>query len=224
MFKIETHLHTKHTSKCGWLWAPELAEAYQAAGYSAIAVTDHYNRTTFEYLNVDLASDADKLGAFLTGYDRMCEECAKRGITVYRGAELRFDECENDYLLYDWPDELLRDPEEIFRMGIAAFAPLARQAGALLIQAHPYRKGCTPAIPCYLDGVEIVNLNPRHPNFNERAVEFADQFHIGVRTSGSDCHRQEDIARGGILADTVPADTHAFTQLIRSGEFQLIGA
>ena len=224
MFKIETHLHTKHTSKCGWMCAPDLAEGYAAAGYSAIAVTDHYNRTTFEYLNVDLASGADKLGAFLTGYDKMREECAKRGITVYRGAELRFDECDNDYLLYDWPDELLRDPEAIFRMGIAAFAPLARQAGALLIQAHPYRKGCTPAIPCYLDGIEIVNLNPRHANFNERAVEFADQFHLTLRTSGSDCHRPEDVARGGILADAVPADTHAFTQLLRSGDFTLIEA
>ena len=109
-------------------------------------------------------------------------------------------------------------------MGIAAFAPLARQAGALLIQAHPYRKGCTPAIPCYLDGIEIVNLNPRHENRNERAVEFADQFHISVRTVGSDCHRPEDIARGGILADTVPADEAAYVQLIRSGKFTIIGA
>ena len=74
MYKIETHLHTTHTSKCGWLEAPVLAEAYQAAGYSAIAVTDHYNRTTFEYLQVDLGSGVDKVEAFLTGYRRMAEE------------------------------------------------------------------------------------------------------------------------------------------------------
>ncbi len=222
MYKIETHLHTKHTSKCGWLWAEDLAAGYQAAGYSAIAVTDHYNRTTFEYLNVDLGSDADKLDAFLTGYYRMQEACAKRGITVYRGAELRFDECDNDYLLYDWPDELLREPEEIFRMGIAAFAPLARQAGALLIQAHPYRKGCTPAIACYLDGVEVKNLNPRHENFNARAEEYASQFHL-LRTCGSDCHRTEDIAAGGILSRTLPADTKAFAALLRSGDFTFLG-
>ena len=219
MYKIETHLHTKHTSKCGWLEAPALAAGYEAAGYAAIAVTDHYNRTTFEYLNIDLASRADKLGAFLTGYRRMQEEC----IRIYRGAELRFDECDNDYLLYDWPDELLADPEAVFRMGIAAFAPLARQAGALLIQAHPYRKGCTPAIACYLDGVEVCNLNPRHENFNARAEEYAQQFHL-LRTGGSDCHRLEDIAAGGILSETLPSDEKELVALLRSQDFTIMGA
>ncbi len=221
MYKIETHLHTRHASECGWLEAPALAEGYQAAGYSAVAVTDHYNRTTFEYLHVDLSSGADKLGAFLTGYDRMREACGKRGILVYRGAELRFDECDNDYLFYDWPDELLADPEEVFRMGIAAFAPLARAAGALLIQAHPYRRACTPAIACYLDGVEVCNLNPRHENNNPRAEEYARQFHL-LRTGGSDCHRTEDIAAGGILAENLPADTRAFADLIRSGNYTIM--
>ncbi len=40
MFRIETHLHTNHTSKCGWLDAGTLAEGYAKAGYAAIAVTD----------------------------------------------------------------------------------------------------------------------------------------------------------------------------------------
>ena len=222
MYKIETHLHTKHTSKCGWLEAPALAEGYRAAGYAAIAVTDHYNRTTFEYLGIDLSSGADKLRAFLTGYDRMREEGAKRGLRIYRGAELRFDECDNDYLLYDWPDELLADPEAVFRMGIAAFAPLARAAGALLIQAHPYRKACTPAIACYLDGVEVCNLNPRHENYNARAEEYAQQFRL-LQTGGSDCHRTEDVAAGGILSETLPEDTRAFAALIRSGNYAIIG-
>ena len=44
MYKIETHLHTTHTSKCGHLTAPVLAKAYKEAGYDAITVTDHYNR------------------------------------------------------------------------------------------------------------------------------------------------------------------------------------
>ncbi len=221
MYKIETHLHTTHTSKCGWLEAPEITAGYQAAGYSAITVTDHYNRTTFEYLDIDLHSKADKLEAFLTGYRRMCEEGEKRGIRIYRGAEIRFDECDNDYLLYDWPDALLEDPEAVFHLGIAAFAPLAREAGALLIQAHPYRKGCTPAIACYLDGIEIRNLNPRHENHNERAVEYAEQFHL-IQLGGSDCHRKEDIAAGGILSDTLPEDTKELADLIRSGSYTIL--
>ncbi len=222
MYKIETHLHTNHTSKCGWLDAAALAEGYHAAGYAAVAVTDHYNRTTFEYLNVDTAAPGDKVAPFLTGFRRMAEEGEKRGLRVYKGAELRFDECENDYLLYGYSDDLLAEPEEIFRMGIAAFAPIARAAGALLVQAHPYRKKCTPAIACYLEGLEVRNLNPRHENHNSWAEDYAAQFGL-LRLGGSDCHRTEDIARGGICAGSLPEDTFQLAALLRAGQYALLG-
>ena len=108
MYKIETHLHTTHTSKCGHLTAPVLAKDYKEAGYDAIAVTDHYNRDTVRYLNLDLSSPDGLLEKFLDGFHRMEDACGELGIRVYKGAELRFDECENDYLLFGWHDELLR--------------------------------------------------------------------------------------------------------------------
>ena len=77
------------------------------------------------------ASGAAVTDAFLEGFRRMEAACAPLGLKVYKGAELRFDECSNDYLLYNYPDELLACPEELFRMGIAAFAPLAREAQAV---------------------------------------------------------------------------------------------
>ena len=204
-YRIETHLHTNHTSKCGWLDAAALAEGYAQAGYAAVAVTDHYNRDTFEYLDLDTTAPDDVMSHFLDGFRRMEAECAKRGLKVYKGAEL------------------LARPEEVFHMGIAAFAPLAREAGALLVQAHPYRKKCTPAFACYLDGVEVCNLNPRHENNNPRAEEYA-ALHGLLRTGGSDCHRSEDIGQGGILARTLPEDAAALVRLLRSGEYTVIGA
>ncbi len=148
MHKIETHLHTKHVSKCGYLAAQEIVEGYLAAGYEAVIVTDHYNRITYDFLGVNPAGTGDRLTPFLEGWRLMREAGDALGLRVVRGAELRFDESENDYLLYGWRDDLLADPEAVFRMGIAAFAPIARAAGALIIQAHPYRRGCTPAIAC----------------------------------------------------------------------------
>ena len=223
MFKIETHLHTNHVSACGHMDAAALAEGYQKAGYAAVAVTDHYNRDTFRFLRLDTTAPGDFLSAYLDGFHRMEAECAPRGIRVYKGAELRFDECANDYLLYNYPDELLADPEKIFHLGIAAFAPLAREAGALLIQAHPYRKRCTPAIACYLDGVEVCNANPRHENFNQRAEEYAAGFGL-LRLGGSDCHRVGDVGVGGILTEELPEDDAALARLIRSGRYTVIGA
>ena len=61
MYKIETHMHTKYSSKCGWLDAQTLAEGYKAAGYDAVIVTDHYNRTTFDHLGVNLHDGSDKV-------------------------------------------------------------------------------------------------------------------------------------------------------------------
>ncbi|MDD6033814.1 MAG: PHP domain-containing protein [Oscillospiraceae bacterium] len=222
MYKIETHLHTSHVSKCGWLDAPTLIAGYKAAGYDAIIVTDHYNRITFDYLGCDPAAPGDKVHRFLEGYYRMVEEGEKQGVRVFKGAELRFDESENDYLLYGYRDDLLSDPEAIFRMGIAAFAPIARSQGALIIQAHPYRKKCTPAIACYLDGVEVCNMNPRHESYNERAEEYAQQFGL-IRLAGSDCHRTEDIAITGILTSELPSDSLGMSRLIRSRRYTLIG-
>ena len=105
MFKIETHMHTSHVSACASLDAVTLAEGYQKAGYAAVAVTDHYNRDTFRYLHIDTMAHGDIMPAFLDGFHRMEEECSKRGVLVYQGAELRFDEFCNDYLLYNYPDE-----------------------------------------------------------------------------------------------------------------------
>ena len=222
MYKIETHLHTNHSSKCGWLDAAALVKGYQAAGYDAVIVTDHYNRITFDYLGIDTTAPGDKVRPFLTGYRCMAEEGKKVGLHVFRGAELRFDESENDYLLYGYPDELLADPESVFRMGIAAFAPIARAAGAIIVQAHPYRRKCTPAIACYLDGVEVRNMNPRPESYNERAEEYAQQFGL-LRLAGSDCHRTEDIGVSGILTQEMPSDSLAMARLIRSRRYTLIG-
>lgn len=221
MYKIETHLHTKHTSKCGWMTAPELIAGYKAAGYDAIIVTDHYNRTTFDYLGVDTTAPGNKVKPFLEGFYRMAELGEKEGIRVFKGAELRFDESDNDYLMFGYRDDLLAEPEDIFRMGIAGFSPVARGQGALLVQAHPYRKKCTPAIACYLDGIETCNRNPRHENNNPLAEAYAARFGL-LALAGSDCHRPEDVAVSGILSAELPGDSFAMARLIRSGHYTLM--
>ena len=221
MYKIEPHLHTTHVSRCGRLEAQEIVAGYKAAGYSALIVTDHFNRTTFDYLGLDPAGKGDRVGAFLEGYRRVREEGERQGLRVFKGAELRFDECENDYLLYGWADELLAEPEEIFRMGISAFSSIARGQGALPIQAHPYRHGCTPAIARYLDGVEIYNASPRHDSRDALAVHYAKEFGL-IGTAGSDCHRNEDIARAGIGTERLPSDSMEMMRLLRSRNFRLL--
>ena len=175
MYKIETHLHTTYISHCGWLGAQAIMKAYAAAGYAAICVTDHYNRECFDYAEIDLTTPGSKTEDFLLGYRRLKREAERYGIRVYEGAELRFDESDNDYLLYGFHHDLLADPDAVMRSGLERFVSAYRADGALLVQAHPFRKKCSPAPAEWLDGIEVLNLNPRHDSRNDLALEYAQE-------------------------------------------------
>ena len=222
MYKIELHLHTKYSSGCGQLDEKEIISAYKAAGYHGIVVTDHYNRDTYNMKKIDPASNCDRLTPFLEGFYKMKEEGEKQGIKIYRGAELRFDGSYNDYLFFNYPDELLLDPEKLFTMGLHEFIQLSRQTDALLIQAHPFRSMCTPADIADLDGIEISNMHPWHESRNELAKTRANTDKRLIQTGGSDCHATEHIGRGGILSETLPQDDAELAKLLRSGNYTVI--
>lgn len=221
MYKIETHLHTKLISQCGWMYPDELAKAYHEGGYAAICVTDHYNRICFEYAGIDLYGSADKVHAFLEGYRQLKKAAEQYGILVYEGAELRFDQCENDYLLYGFSHKLLADPDSIMKIGIQNFIDLSREDGAILIQAHPFRSSCIPAPAEYVDGIEVCNPSPRHNSSDHMAKAYALRHNL-IQTGGSDCHRPGDQCASGILSDTLPRDSFEFADLLRSGNYQVI--
>lgn len=221
MYKLETHLHTRYSSICSELDETYLIPEYLKKGFLGLAITDHYNRTTFQMKGIDLSAPGDKLTPFLEGYYRMKEAGEKEGMRIYRGAEIRFDENGNDYLLFDFPDDLLADPEAVFTMGLEAFSAQSRAAGAILIQAHPFRKHCVPANPRFLDGVEIRNTHPHHDSQNLLAEAFGKECG-GIQLCGSDCHHPNHQGLGGILSETLPEDDAAFAKLIRSGTFLLL--
>ena len=131
MYKIETHLHTVYSSRCGHLDARTLIEEYLKKGYQGIIVTDHFNRTTCQYLNVDYSKPDHAVTLFLESYRRLQEAAAPHGMKIYKGAELRFDGSDNDYLLIGYPDWLLHDADRIFKEGLAAFCARCRQTDAL---------------------------------------------------------------------------------------------
>lgn len=222
MFKIETHLHTCHCSACGQMTAREIVDAYLEAGYHGLILTDHYNRDTFRHLGVDPTGPEDCLAAFLTGYRELARIGEKKGLKVYRGAEVRFDGSWNDYLLYGFSDALLQDPEAVFTMGVERFYQQVRADGALLIHAHPYRNGGQPTTAAALDGVEVINTNIHHDNRNDLALAFAQTHHL-IQTSGSDCHYPMHVGKGGILVERLPEDDRELVVLLRSGNYKLIG-
>ncbi len=222
-YKIETHLHTTYVSRCGWMGAEAIIKLYTAAGYDAICITDHYNRTAFKYCDVDLDAPGSKVREFLRGCERV-QNYAKEinsPLKVIPAAEVRFDGSENDYLLYGFHEELLADPLHVFTEGLAAFYKEVKQDGAILIQAHPYRKSCQVMPAEYLDGMEVYNACVRHNSHNDMAFAYATEHNL-LMTAGSDAHRQEDVGLAGITSEHLPETTFDMAKLIRSKEYELL--
>lgn len=219
-YKYDTHVHTSETSPCGRIPASQMVHIYKEAGYRGVVVTDHYFGWYFDSLG-DLKWE-DKVEHYLEGYHIAVTEGRKAGLAVILGMELRFDENENDYLIYGIDEAFLKENPELYKMGLHAFSQLARDKGLLVYQAHPFRPMITPADPSLLDGVEVLNTNPRHDSQNHKALAFAQANGL-KKISGSDFHQMMDAAQGGIIL-TEPVETSKdFAALLAgSGELELI--
>lgn len=210
-FKYDTHVHTSETSRCGKIDAETVVRLYKNAGYHGIVITDHYIREFFE--NMPDTDWNKKIDRYLSGYNKAFEEGKRTGLTVILGMELRFEENINDYLVYGFDKEFLYDNPMLYKMNIESFKQFIENTPLLVYQAHPFRTTSTPANPKYLHGIEIYNGNPRADSHNQLAFDRAVKYNLKM-LSGSDFHREEDLARGGIILNEAPADSLEFAGII----------
>lgn len=215
--KWELHAHTAQSSHCGHVDAEDVVAAYAGAGYGGIVITDH-----FEPGNLDCfpGSPRDRVRAWLGGYERAKAAGDRLGVHVLFGLEARLPDCDNDYLIYGATPEFVLENPELHRLDLEGLHALCRRWGALLVQAHPNRKNCHPVDAGLLDGVEVFNGNPRHDSHNALTLAFAQAHPHLIRTSGSDYHQPQDLARGGIVADAESRES--LIQCLREGRFERI--
>lgn len=202
-YKLELHAHTSETSLCGTFRASELVRLYKEKGYDGVVITDHL---TPDYLADWNLSWDDAVTRYLAGY-KAAKEAARAagGPDIFLGIELRFTPNINDYLVYGASEEFLRAGGDLTTLGIAAFFEKINGTGIYVAQAHPFRNKMTIVKPAYLHGVEIFNGNARHDSRNHIARRWAASFGL-VGTSGSDFHKIEDLATGGVLLPERPAN------------------
>ena len=217
MFKLETHCHTSEVSGCSRLPAVQLVTQLKRSGYGGAVITDHFHHGYFDSLT---GSWTQKIDCFLSGYRAACEAGAQAGLHIYCGLEFRTTTSDNDYLLFGAAPELLYSTPELHRYTIPQLRALADREGLLLVQAHPFRTGLTREDPALLDGVEVFNGNPRHDSHNALTLAFAQAHPHLIRTSGSDYHQPQDLARGGIVADAESPES--LIQCLREGRFERI--
>ena len=217
MYKYELHCHSNPVSACSRFPVKELVKAYIDAGYDGIVLTNHINQQTF--MNQRTSRWPDLIEYFLKDYKDALKYAGDR-LQVLLGAEVHFYENNNDYLIYgDIEDFILKHPT-MMHYGIKKFSELAREAGILLIQAHPFRNGMSIVNPKLLDGVEIHNGHPRHHSRNDIASLWQERYHL-LYSAGSDAHERGDIS-SGILTEVEIKDNITLLEVLKTGNFDII--
>lgn len=221
MFKYELHCHCSEVSPCGWLNAEELVKLYVKAGYAGIVITDHFRSDIIEMLPG--RTWREKVISLWEPYKRVKQMYAGENFFIGRGMELRFDDNENDFLLYGFSEELFREEGESWTaLKLSDFFERYHN-DMLILQAHPNREGSShPESVRYLHGIEVKNTNPRHNNHNEISLETAFACPNLIATGGSDCHREEDAARGGIETEVPVRSERQLEEILRNRNFRII--
>ncbi len=218
--KIDLHVHTSEVSFCGHMSSAEIAEAYVEKGYDLIVITNHFNTYT-----ADRLENEKGVSDFFRYYNDMYllakKEGEARGLKVLNGYEIRFDNSDNDYLIYGMSDGTAARYRELFRMSPKDFSALANEEGFLFYQAHPFRNGMRIINPAYLFGIEVKNGNPRHDSRNDIAAAWAKKYGMHA-IAGSDCHQPEDAGGTGIITERQIKTEHDLLSMLRDDDYSIL--
>ena len=224
MYKYELHAHTSECDRDAMLSARELVRLYKDAGYDGMVITDHY----IEYFytlwfpeDVKGLTHEQQVTRWLKGFRTAREEGEKIGFTVLPGAEVRFDNGPNDYLLYGLHEDFFYTVPRLNELeSINALLELM-PADVCVVQAHPFRDGMIVATPpSGLFGIEIFNGGTDKLR-NDFALQFANHYNLAM-TSGSDIHSAARLAKGGIQTARQIRTPEDLISVLRSGDYSLI--
>lgn len=220
--KTELHCHSAGVSHCARISPEEIVEKYVAAGYTTVVLTDHLSSSTFAPDNYHGTHRwQDKMDFFLAGYHKLKEAAGDR-LKILLGVEFRLYKHEAaDFLAYGVTEDFLREHPDILDTDFTPFSERVRGAGLFLVQAHPFRNHMIVTDPRLLDAVEVYNGNKRQNSRNDIADLWAKRFGL-AKTSGSDLHRPDDDACGGIRTENPITTNEELLAVLRSGNYTLI--
>jgi len=187
MYRYETHLHTFPVSKCARCDVRENLEFYKSIGYDGVFITNHFLDGN---INIDRSlSYEEKLRFYFSDYEEALQIGKEIGIRVFLGVELSLK--GTDFLIYGLDCEWYFSHPEIMEMEKSKELELMAQAGALIIQAHPFREAAyidhIRLFPRKVEGVECYNAC-RTDFENRMALWYTEQYGL-LQFAGIDNHR-----------------------------------
>ena len=212
-FRTELHAHTSPASPCGDFTPEEVVAKYAALSYDSVVITNHFCP------QMRFRDDKEKcIAEYLKDYDAAVKAGLERGVNVILGCELRFCENSNDYLLFGITPESLGFAFDYIDEGIEKFSKAFRSDDTVLVQAHPFRDGCVPALPELLDGVEVFNLHPGHNSRVGVTAKFAKEHNL-IATSGTDFHHEGHEGMAALLTAEVMKNSADIARVLKSGDY-----
>ena len=222
MYKYELHSHTSECDLVAKLSGAELVREYKQAGYDGIVITDHYFDLFFEWFEKELCgrTHEEQVRRYLKGYYSARAEGERLGFTVLPGTEVRIRDSINDYLVYGLDEDFFYKAPRLNEIKSLEELLALFPDYACVVHAHPFRNGMTVRNPENLFGIEAYNAGTDKFR-NELAHIYAE--HYGVKkTSGSDIHNINRLAKGGIETDRRIITNRDLVEVLRNGEYRLI--
>lgn len=222
-YRIELHAHTLGVSHCGHKTPQEQVEIYHSLGFDAIVISNHFLRCADAQGKEYLAGDSKKerIDFYMSGYEDAKKRGDELGIKVILAAELRFDDCANDYLLYGVNREILEKCYDYMTLGLETMRKELILDESLLVWAHPKRNGMEECPLNLLDGIEIFNMHPGHNGRIGISTRLANENGVQVKTCGSDCHNDVEGVEGvsALRTKTLPSDSFELVKILKSGDY-----
>lgn len=216
MYRYETHLHTFPASACGRASATESVTFYKEIGYAGIFITNHF-------LDANVGCDRTlpyekQLDFYFADYYE-AKKLETEEFSVFLGVENNY--LGSHFLIYGLAPEWYYEHPECITMKKNKLLPALREAGALVIQAHPFREDAWiphfSLFPRAVHGIEIENTS--RPAFeSEMARLYAEHYGL-LPFAGSDNHTAAAHARlGGMEGEERIKDEADFVRLVLEGK------
>lgn len=216
-YQTELHAHTSPASSCSQIAPEDVAVIYKNLGYDAVTVANHF---LFEYQD---SLKNEVIDRFFDDFTRAKKKGDEIGIKVILAAEIRFEENENDYLIYGVTREMLEEIYDLLPFGIENFRKVYSMPDSVFLQAHPFREGMERVDPVLLDGIEVFNMHPNHNSKVGLASVYAKEHKFSIITSGSDFHHPDRKHEGvsAIRTKVLPEDSFHLASILKSGDYLL---
>ena len=216
-YLYETHLHTAPVSRCATSSVRQMLTFFRELGYAGVFITNHFIGGN---INIDYTVPyEERVRFYFADYEEGVRIGQEIGLAVFCGMEL----CTGggtEFLVYGLGRKWFLSHPDIIKISPKERLIMLREAGALIVQAHPFREASyIPRIALFprdVHGVEVYNAVNRD-SVNEMGRLYAEHYGL-LPFAGSDIHTTEQRRLGGMQSDTPVRDERDFIERFLSGE------